>query len=49
MATLYVDKQGYVDAVAEATDEAVAAGFLLEPDAERIKAAASLQWDALGI
>ncbi len=49
MASLYVDKQGYVGAVTEAADEAVAAGFLLEPDAERIKTAASLQWDALGI
>ena len=49
MASLYVDKQGYIDAVAEATDEAVAAGFLLAPDAERIKAAAALQWDALEI
>ncbi|WP_223177885.1 alpha/beta hydrolase domain-containing protein [Pseudohalioglobus sediminis] len=47
MAMLYVDKQGYVDAVAESTDDAVAAGFLLPPDAERIKAAAALQWDAL--
>ena len=49
MASLYVDKQGYIDAVADAADEAVAAGFLLAPDAERIKAAAALQWDALGI
>jgi hypothetical protein len=49
MATLYVDRQGYIDAVAEAADQAVDAGFLLPPDAERIRAAAGLQWDALGI
>lgn len=49
MATLYVDRQGYVDAVADAADEAVTNGFLLEADAERVKAAAGLQWDALGI
>ena len=47
MASLYVDKTGYVDAVSEATDVALNAGFLLEPDAERIRAAAPLQWDAL--
>ena len=47
MASLYVDRQGYVDAVSAATDSAVEAGFLLPPDAERIKAAAPLQWDAL--
>ena len=49
MATRYVDRQGYIDAVAEATDRAVNAGFILTPDAERIRAAASLQWDALEI
>jgi len=49
MATLYVDRQGYVDAVADAADQAVADGFMLEADAERVKAAAGLQWDALGI
>lgn len=47
MAALYTDRQGYIDAVSEATDTAVNNGFLLEPDAERIRAAASLQWDAL--
>ena len=46
MASLYVDKAGYVSAVSEATDQAVERGFLLPPDAERIKAAAELQWDA---
>jgi hypothetical protein len=49
MATRYVDRQGYIDAVAAAADQAVDAGFLLTPDAERIRAAAGLQWDALGI
>tara|TARA_R110002110_G_scaffold66978_1_gene183071 strand:- start:175486 stop:176988 length:1503 start_codon:yes stop_codon:yes gene_type:complete len=47
MASLYVDKAGYSAAVAEATDEAVENGFILPPDATRIKAAAGLQWDAL--
>ena len=49
MASLYVDRRGYMDAVAQAADEAVAAGFLLEQDAQRIKSAAGLQWDALEI
>ena len=49
MASLYVDKAGYVQAVSEATDQAVAKGFLLAADGERIKAAARLQWDQLGI
>jgi hypothetical protein len=49
MAALYVDRQGYVDAVNEAADAAVEARFLLQEDAERIRAAAGLQWDALGI
>lgn len=48
MAMLYTDRQGYIDAVNAATDEAVAARFLLEEDAVRIRAAAGLQWDALG-
>ena len=47
MASLYVDRDGYINAVAEATDKAVSDGFLLEPDAERVNAAAALQWDAL--
>ena len=49
MATRYVDKAGYVQAVNDATDAAVGKGFLLAPDAERIKAAAELQWDMLGM
>ncbi|MEM6301035.1 MAG: alpha/beta hydrolase domain-containing protein [Pseudomonadota bacterium] len=47
MATLYVDRDGYIAAVADATDGAVSAGFLLDEDAVRIKEAAGLQWDAL--
>jgi len=47
MATLYVDRAGYVQAVSDATDDAVDKGFLLAPDAQRIKAAAELQWDML--
>lgn len=47
MASLYVDKAGYVEAVSAATDDAVAAGFMLAADGERVKAAAPLQWDAL--
>ena len=49
MASLYVDRQGYIDAVDEATEVAVAAGYILDEDAVRIRAAAALQWDALGI
>jgi hypothetical protein len=49
MASLYVDKAGYVEAVSAATDDAVAAGFMLEADGQRVKAAAALQWDLLGI
>jgi len=47
MASRYVDREGYRTAVADAADAAVAAGHLLSEDAERIKAAADLQWDAL--
>jgi hypothetical protein len=47
MASRYIDKAGYVQAVTDATDDAVAKGFLLTPDADRIKAAAPLQWDML--
>ena len=47
MASLYIDRDGYINAVAEAADKAVSDGFLLEPDAERVNAAAALQWDAL--
>ena len=49
MASLYVDKPGYVQKVSEAAEEAVRKGFLLPPDAERIEEASSLQWDMLGI
>ena len=49
MAALYIDKAGYIQAVSDATNEAIDKGFLLSPDGERIKAAASLQWDMLGI
>ncbi len=44
MASLYVDEAGYVTAVSEATDAAVAAGFILPEDAEDIKAWAPQQW-----
>jgi hypothetical protein len=47
MATLYIDRAGYIDAVIENTDAAVSLGALLPEDAKRIKAAAALQWDAL--
>jgi hypothetical protein len=47
MATLYVDRAGYIAAVSESTDAAVSLGVVLPEDAERIKAAAALQWDAL--
>ncbi len=47
MASLYVDRAGYRAAVAEATDAAVEAGFILPDDGRRIKAAAGLQWDLL--
>ncbi len=47
MATLYVDRDGYIAAVSESTDAAVSQGVVLPEDAERIKAAAALQWDAL--
>jgi hypothetical protein len=49
MSSLYVDKSGYDQAVSDAADEAVNAGFLLPADAERIREASSLQWDMLGI
>jgi hypothetical protein len=47
MAMLYVDRQGYLDAVSEAADDAVERRVLLPEDAARIKLAAELQWDAL--
>jgi len=44
MASLYVDEAGFVAAVTEATEAAVAAGFLLEEDAAAIIAWAPQQW-----
>jgi Alpha/beta hydrolase domain len=49
MASLYGNKVGYVQAVSNASDDAVVKGFLLAPDADLIKAAAAMQWDLLGI
>jgi hypothetical protein len=46
MASLYVNEAGYAEAVAEATDAAVAAGFILEDDAQDIKDWAPAQWRA---
>ena len=40
LASLYPDKQAYIDAIDKATDESVAAGFLLPKDAQLIKARA---------
>ena len=37
LAVLYPDKQAYIDAIDRASDEAVAAGFLLLADATLIK------------
>jgi hypothetical protein len=47
MASLYVDRQGYIDAVSKAADAAIDQGFLLPADAQRVQDAAGLQWDAL--
>lgn len=44
MANLYGDENGFVAAVTEATDSAVAAGFLLQKDADAIIAWAPQQW-----
>jgi hypothetical protein len=44
MANLYGDENGFVAAVTEATDSAVAAGFLLQEDADAIIAWAPQQW-----
>jgi hypothetical protein len=44
MASLYVDQAGYVAAVTEAANAAVAAGFLLQADADLIIAWAPEQW-----
>jgi hypothetical protein len=46
MASLYVDEAGYVAAVTEATNAAVAAGFLLQEDADAIITWAPQQWRA---
>ncbi|MDO8863907.1 alpha/beta hydrolase domain-containing protein [Haliea sp. E1-2-M8] len=46
MASLYVDQAGYEAAVSEALDEAIAGGFLLQEDADRIRAVAPLQWQS---
>lgn len=47
MASLYVDKTGYLQQVREAVDSAVEQGFLLPVDGDRFLQAASLQWDRL--
>jgi len=44
MASLYVDEAGYVEAVTTATNAAVAAGFLLQEDADAIITWAPQQW-----
>lgn len=44
MASLYVDEAGFVAAVTEATNAAVAADFLLQEDADAIIAWAPQQW-----
>jgi hypothetical protein len=46
MATLYVDAGGFTAAVTAATEAAVAAGFLLQADADAIITWAPLQWAA---
>jgi hypothetical protein len=43
VASLYADRAAYVAAVSAATDAAVAAGFILEPEADLIKQAAEIQ------
>ena len=44
MASLYIDEAGFVTAVTEAADSAVAEGFLLREDADAIIAWAPQQW-----
>ena len=44
MASLYVDEAGFVAAVTEAANAAVAAGFLLQEDADAVIAWAPQQW-----
>jgi Alpha/beta hydrolase domain len=46
MASLYSDQAGYVAAVTEATNEAVAMDFLLQEDADAIIEWAPQQWDS---
>ena len=46
MASLYVDQAGYVAAVEQALEAAIAKGFLLPEDAARIRAVAPLQWQS---
>ena len=46
MATLYVDEAGFVEAVTASTNSAVAAGFLLQVDADAIIAWAPQQWQS---
>ncbi|MCB1705407.1 MAG: hypothetical protein KDI17_11120 [Halioglobus sp.] len=46
MASLYGDQEGFVAAVTSATNEAVAADFLLQEDADAIIAWAPQQWQA---
>ena len=46
MASLYTDEAGFVAAVTAATNEAVAADFLLQEDADAIIAWAPNQWRA---
>ncbi|MFC1579263.1 alpha/beta hydrolase domain-containing protein, partial [Pseudomonadota bacterium] len=47
MASIYIDKAGYTQAVDKAAEDAVTKGFLLPADAERVRVAAPLQWDML--
>ena len=44
MASLYVDEAGYVDAVRQSAEKAVAEGFLLQVDADAIIAWAPQPW-----
>lgn len=47
MAARYVDKSGYRAAVSDAVEKGIAIGTLLRHDAQRIVAAADLQWEML--
>jgi hypothetical protein len=44
MASLYTDEAGFVAAVRDATEDAVAADFLLQEDADAITTWAPQQW-----